>query len=443
MGVDEDNLSDRLVSPEAIDDPNRPFTKGEQQPVTCRDAWAAILFYAQMIAVVSVSVIFGIPVLQNGVSDASQSDQQVESEDAPADYTGIAYIVSSTAGVAFLLSGVSLFVMTLCPKFLIQFSLLFSLAMSLVMCVTAFMYGGVLGGVFGFIIFALSACYTYYVWRRIPFAAANLNTGMTAVKANGCIFIMAYGFVALTWVYTSVWFIAVIGVNDQTNIVDENGEVTEDPGRSKFCRIPCTQSLLVSSQRGGLFPMKHQAVAPKPSWGALHLLNSARNDNDMDGCAAFLLCLVDCCLQCFQEILEYFNKYGYGYFEAGKNVITLFKQKGWTVIVNDDLIANTLSLFNLVVGLLVGGFGVLLKNSNPDWFEIFPDDVSATAVAFFFPFVVGIVISAVMFSVIDSSVNTVIVCFAEGPAEFEQNHPDLSLEMHEGWRKVYPEECGF
>lgn len=49
---------------------------------------------------------------------------------------------------------------------------------------------------------------------------------------------------------------------------------------------------------------------------------------------------------------------------------------------NDDLIANTLSLFNLVVGLLVGGFGVLLKNSNPDWFEIFPDDVSATAVAF-------------------------------------------------------------
>ena len=60
-----------------------------------------------------------------------------------------------------------------------------------------------------------------------------------------------------------------------------------------------------------------------------------------------------------------------------------------------------------------------------------------------FPFVVGIVISAVMFSVIDSSVNTVIVCFAEGPAEFEQNHPELSLEMHEGWRKVYPEECGF
>eukprot|EP00956_Cyclotella_meneghiniana_P033121 scaffold93566_cov45-Cyclotella_meneghiniana.AAC.1 len=141
------------------------------------------------------------------------------------------------------------------------------------------MYGGVLGEVFGFIILALSACYTYCVRRRIPFtAAANLNTGMTAVKVNGCIFIMAYVSVALTWgksedapayhtgivyivwstavpcnvvgdvcyfivlhgvsivefvvvgnhAYISAWFIAVIDVNDQTNIVDENVEVTED-----------------------------------------------------------------------------------------------------------------------------------------------------------------------------------------------------------------------
>jgi hypothetical protein len=48
-----------------------------------------------------------------------------------------------------------------------------------------------------------------------------------------------------------------------------------------------------------------------------------------------------------------------------------------------------------------------------------------------------------MFSIVDSSVNTVIVCFAEAPAEFEANHPELSMEMRDGWRKVYPEECGF
>ena len=40
------------------------------------------------------------------------------------------------------------------------------------------------------------------------------------------------------------------------------------------------------------------------------MCESARNDNNIDGCAAFLLCLVDCCLRCLQDILEYFNKFG-------------------------------------------------------------------------------------------------------------------------------------
>jgi hypothetical protein len=67
---------------------------------------------------------------------------------------------------------------------------------------------------------------------------------------------------------------------------------------------------------------------------------------------------------------------------AGKNVMTLFKQKGWTVIVNDDLIQNTLGLFNLVVALLVGAFGVAMNSLNPEWLAIITDDTAATAVAF-------------------------------------------------------------
>jgi hypothetical protein len=62
--------------------------------------------------------------------------------------------------------------------------------------------------------------------------------------------------------------------------------------------------------------------------------------------------------------------------------MTLFRQKGWTVIVNDDLISNTLSLFNLVVGALVGAFGIILKDANPDWFISFSDDTSAQMAAF-------------------------------------------------------------
>ena len=60
-----------------------------------------------------------------------------------------------------------------------------------------------------------------------------------------------------------------------------------------------------------------------------------------------------------------------------------------------------------------------------------------------FMFLVGLVIASITMSVVDSAVNTVVVAFAEGPAEFELNHPELSREMKEGLRKVYPDECGF
>jgi hypothetical protein len=221
MGVDEDNLNSRLVSPETLDDPNRQYTKGEQQPTGCRDAWAAILFYAQAISVVSLCAILGVPALNKHIATDQQEGQQDEDKVDYGEYAGIAYLVAASAGCAFVLSGVSLFIMTLCPKFLIQFALLFSLAMSGVMMILGFMYGAFLGGIFGLVFFALSACYgecgkwchvtftrlisldtfttAWIVWKRIPFAAANLNAGLTAVKSNGGLFIMAYIFPLVTW----------------------------------------------------------------------------------------------------------------------------------------------------------------------------------------------------------------------------------------------------
>ena len=53
-------------------------------------------------------------------------------------------------------------------------------------------------------------------------------------------------------------------------------------------------------------------------------------------------------------------------------------------------------------------------------------------------FVVGIVLSTVLFSIIDSSVCAVIVCFAASPVEFHRNHPELSHEMRHAWKEVWP-----
>jgi len=41
-------------------------------------------------------------------------------------------------------------------------------------------------------------------------------------------------------------------------------------------------------------------------------------------------------------------------------------------------------------------------------------------------------------SIVDSSVSTIILCFAEAPQEFELKHETQSRKVREAWTKVYP-----
>jgi len=44
-----------------------------------------------------------------------------------------------------------------------------------------------------------------------------------------------------------------------------------------------------------------------------------------------------------------------------------------------------------------------------------------------------------MLGVVASAVNTVIVLFAEAPADFEQNYPELSNKMRSAYAAAYPD----
>lgn len=52
--------------------------------------------------------------------------------------------------------------------------------------------------------------------------------------------------------------------------------------------------------------------------------------------------------------------------------------------------------------------------------------------------IVGFAFSSILLSVVGSAVNTVIVCYAEAPREFEINHPQLSSEMRAAWMQAWP-----
>ena len=53
-------------------------------------------------------------------------------------------------------------------------------------------------------------------------------------------------------------------------------------------------------------------------------------------------------------------------------------------------------------------------------------------------FLVGFILSNILFSVIRSSVNTVVVCFAGSPTEFQTFHPECSHIMRKAWKESWP-----
>jgi hypothetical protein len=189
----------------------------------------------------------------------------------------------------------------------------------------------------------------------------------------------------------------------------------------------------------------------------------------------FLTCIIQCILACIESFIEYINRwayvyigmYGFSYLEAGKNVVELFQNKGWTVVITDDLAANVLSLIALSIGLASGIVGLVLGYMSPNMFVSLGYE-EAHGPAFFVGLLVGFLFASVILSVVGSAINTVIVCkytndsfvledldqnscltythslffkisgYAEDPAAFQANHPQLATAMREAWIQAWP-----
>jgi hypothetical protein len=151
-----------------------------------------------------------------------------------------------------------------------------------------------------------------------------------------------------------------------------------------------------------------------------------------------LRCIAQCLLAWIEAIAEYFNKwafvyvglYGYSYMEAGKNVITLFRHRGWTTIISDSLVNRLLAVMCLCIGLGNALVALVLSIGMPA-----EQAIVIGWVAFF----VGIWMSSITFGVLVSAVDTIIVLFAEAPAEFKENHPALFQELEDTWLQAWPD----
>jgi hypothetical protein len=101
------------------------------------------------------------------------------------------------------------------------------------------------------------------------------------------------------------------------------------------------------------------------------------------------------------------------------------------------MLDTVLFMVSMGVGLFTGMLGVIVG-----YIYGAGDDLTM-GTAFVIGFILGYAMSSTLFSVVSSAVNTVIVCYAEAPAEFQANHPQLSSKMRESWRQAFPNEFGY
>lgn len=443
---------------------------GEKQPAKCRDPIFAVLLIANVAAIAGVAATYG----------ATAFDQ--EENNGGYSYNGYIAAAFILGAISLVFTGFCLPIMMCIPELLIKASLIGMLILAGVMMVVSFLYSNFIGGILGAIFFAIFICYARAVWSRIPFASVNLLTACTAVKKNCGVVFVAYFYVIVAFGWSILWSIALAGVYDQVIMTANGEEATINYGYYFLLFLSfffthqviqnCTHVTVSGTVGSWWFSPEDSGCCSGGVIGSVirtltlsfgsvcfgsllvaflqalkALAQAARGEEG----GSFLLCLAECILDCLASLLEYFNKwafvyvglYGYSYIEAGKNVFTLFKNRGWEAIIADDLIQNVFFFLSLGVGGVCAGIGYAInEDAFGGLFANAPDTgLTVQATNAILGFIIGLVLSSILLSTIGSAVNAVIVCFAEGPAEFEANHPELSKKMRETWLQFYP-DCG-
>eukprot|EP00957_Ditylum_brightwellii_P104351 7947901-Ditylum_brightwellii.AAC.1 len=219
-----------------------------------------------------------------------------------------------------------------------------------------------------------------------------MKTAVTSIRKNGGIIVIAYGSLLFLFGWSVWWIVAFVASMYGTGGCSADGVCENDPNEA-----------------------------------TRDILDAIRHRGD-----SVLLCCAECFLKCIEMLVEYFNTwafvfvgvYGYSFVDAGRNVVRLFRARGWTAIITDSLVDNVLFLVSLGVGLITGVIASIVANSKG---MLFGNEAGTLAI----PFIVAM-------SVVSSAVNTVIVCYAEAPNEFQTSHPELSNEMRTSWRQAWP-----
>jgi hypothetical protein len=233
--------------------------------------------------------------------------------------------------------------------------------------------------------------------------------------------IVSYGLVALAFLYTVTWSIAVSGVNYAVSCDAKTGNCS-DKGLSGglafllilalFWTIQVIQNTVHVSVAGTVgtwwfvpedagsycsravrdsFFRATVLSAGSICMGSLlvaviqtlrYFAEQMRNQDDN-----ILKCLADCILSCIESYASYFNQwayiyvglYGYDYVSAGSKVMDPFHARGWSSVVSFNLVSGAMFLVSLMIGFWCGIAGLIVERLQPDWFSVLGESAGVMA----------------------------------------------------------------
>ncbi|RLN73054.1 hypothetical protein BBJ28_00012766 [Nothophytophthora sp. Chile5] len=310
----------------------------------------------------------------------------------------------------------------------ISWTLRFSIVAFIVASLAAFYDSGMAGKAIGFVnLFFAATILMYYasVRRSIAFAASNLAAASRILRVFPGVVTTAYIALLAQAAWVMVWSVAVIGV-----LAKAAGNLHDSSSFGNTCfffmllsfywfvqvaksAVHCVTAGAVGEWWFGAHDVntiqRSQTRALTTSLGsicfgslvvaalnALHtlLLSAPRRKatGSANACLEFLVKLV-------MRNMQYFNKfafcqvalYGKDFRLAGSDTMRLFRDRGWSALLNDTLISSVLAK---LVDLLAETFNVVV--------------LTFAACAS-----IGYAMCTIVSSILDSIVATIFVCFAE------------------------------
>jgi hypothetical protein len=208
--------------------------KGRRQPTLCRDTSFAIVYLAQLIAVICAGLRFGPDAFGQDGSSSSHHDEEktivsIDEFGMPIKETSVdpgqdiefcymnTLLVTLATGVAAM--GFSLAVMSFMAVFtkhLVHMALFLAICLSIIWTIVGMIKSRDQSFVPLTGVFALGATvvYTFMVWEKIPFVYANLFTALAAIRNTFAIVGLAVVMQVVALVWIIFYFFTIIGTYD-------------------------------------------------------------------------------------------------------------------------------------------------------------------------------------------------------------------------------------